>query len=751
MIPQTPESFPAAPRVVAAPPDATEAGLSDLFVTLRKRKWIIFAMALVGFLYGLYTFRTQPHVFVASGTIEIHSGSSNAFRVNAEGGSSIGSSDASSAIPTQLAILKSDSLLLSVARDLDLANNPYFMGSKGPTHLSIDEPAVRQRVIGALNSDLNPVTVPKTDIIRISCTTLNPKLSADIINKLVIDYIHRSMQTRFDATKRASDFLSGQLSDLKAQVEDSQSKVIDLGKRIGVLGFDPSHNQITTNLDTLTKAVGEAEVERILAESRYKVLSNMDPTALDNSVDAGGKSSTGQSAIAGLRGQRDAVKVQMAQLATRYGPKYPQMQGLEAEDQALGKQIEEEERRLLTQAKQDYVATDTAENQVRGALEAEKTNAYKLRDDLVDYTLEQREYESSRTLYDSLVERLRTAGIQAGLESTEIDIVDPAVPPVGPTLKSRSNMLTIDVTTMLVLGIILAFILENLDTGIQSVTELETITGLPSLALIPRARRPTDSASLSVAQRNITTLASPKSQFAESFRALRTSLLLSTPGGEPKVILLTSGTPSEGKTTAAINLATVLAQRGVRVLLIDTDLRRPTIHHRFGLNGKIGLTSVLAGGSTLSEAIQSFPEIPNLDILVSGPIPPFPTEMLSSDAMHRLVEEVRGTYTHVVMDSPPLLSVTDSVVLASGADAVIMVVRHGKSTKHTVRRSHELLSRAGAHTIGIVFNAVDVNSPEYYAYYGYSGYSGYTSAGGDSPTWDTEESRADANKEDSSR
>jgi succinoglycan biosynthesis transport protein ExoP len=182
----------------------------------------------------------------------------------------------------------------------------------------------------------------------------------------------------------------------------------------------------------------------------------------------------------------------------------------------------------------------------------------------------------------------------------------------------------------------------------------------------------------------------------------------------------------------------VLAQRNVRVLLIDADLRRPTVHHRFGLNGKVGLTSVLTGSLTLEEAIQRVPEIPMLDILVSGPVPPFPTEMLGSQTMHDLIERCRGIYTHIVMDSPPLLSVTDSVVLAREADAVVMIVRHGKSSKHVLRRGRDLLLRSGSKVTGIVLNAVDLSSPEYYAYYGYYGYTAYSAAGVDSAGWEAQ-------------
>jgi len=287
----------------------------------------------------------------------------------------------------------------------------------------------------------------------------------------------------------------------------------------------------------------------------------------------------------------------------------------------------------------------------------------------------------------------------------------------------------------LVAGLGLAFLLESLDTGLRSIAEIESVTELPSLAIVPRSKRatPEQLATMTTVERNINVLTQPKSQFTESFRSLRTALLLSTTGHEPKRILCTSATPSEGKTTIASNLAVILAQRGTRVLLIDADLRRPNIHHRFGLNGKLGLSTVLSGQTTLEESVQSVAEVPGLDILASGPVPPFPTEMLSSQTMIDLLGAADKLYTYVVMDSPPILSVTDGVLLSRQVDAVILVVRHGKSSKHIVRRGRDLLMRSGAPMAGIVLNAVDLNAPEYYGYYGYSGYS-YSSL--DPAGWD---------------
>ncbi len=708
--------------------------LSDSILTLRKRKWLILIAGALGFSYGYYKAATQPRLYQAYGSIEIRSDANSEYR-----GSAAPLEDDTYDIPTQTAILKSDNLLLAVARDLDLPNNPDFTGARGPTrHVSLDDLSVRQNVLNELQGDVTVTPITKTDIVRIACKTLSPQLSADIVNKLVKEYKQRSFQSRYQATQDVSDWLRGQLGDLKQQVEGSQAQMLDLGKRLGVLGLDASHNEISTSIDDLTRAAGTAEVSRIFAESRYRVLAGMDPNALDASIGAIAGNSVNNQVLSQLRGQRESLVSQLAGIDVSAGPNLPREKALRAQISTLDQQIAQEQNRLLLQAKEDLTAARANETQTRGALEAAKTNAYQLRDELVEYTIRQREFESNRTLYEGLLQRLNTAGVQAGLESQEIDVVDNAVPPIGPSLEPRGSILLVNTIVALGLAIILAFVLESLDTSLSSVAEIESVSGLPSLALIPKARRSGDIASQTPAQRNLIVLTNPKSQFAEAFRALRTSLLLSVAGREPQVILLTSATPSEGKTTASLNLAAVLAQRDVRVLLIDADLRRPTVHHRFGLNGKIGLTSVLTGSVRLQDAVQTVADLPSLDVLSSGPIPPFPTEMLSSDTMRRLLQEARGMYTHIVMDSPPLLSVTDSVVLARESDTVVLIVRHGKSTKHAVRRARDLLLRSGGRLSGIALNAVDLTSPEYYSYYGYSGYSGYASAGVDSSAWESQ-------------
>jgi capsular exopolysaccharide synthesis family protein len=691
----------------------------------------------VGILIGLYQSFTQPRMYEAFGRIQVRSGSTNEYKLSSGGMGGFG--DEQRKLTTEVAVLTSDTLLISVARDLNLANDTIFLQSKiqGPRR-SLDDAGVRMQVLGTLKHNLAVTLVPKTDLIQIKYGSLNAQLSEDIVNKLIEDYVQRTFETRFQSTQRVSRWLSGQLDDLKHQVEVSQNQMLELQKKVGFVAFDATHNEIATSLDDLSKADGTAKLARILAESRYRQLAAMNPDAMGSSLEVG--TTVGQTIGVGLpalRSQLATAREQAAQLATSLGPNHPQVKAANAQLQQMQLEVETEEKRLLEQSKQAYLMAKANEDQTRAALDEQKASAYKLQDDMVAYTLQQRNYETNRSLYEELTKRLETAGIQAGLESLEIDVVDRAMLPAYATMTPRSTIISAYTVVGLVIGIMLAFILESLDTGLRSIAEIEGITELPSLAIVPRAKRstPEQLAAMTTVERNVSVLMQPKSQFTEAFRSLRTALMLSLVGREPKFILFTSATPSEGKTTTASNLAVILSQRGTRVLLIDADLRRPNVHHRFGLNGKLGLSTVLSGQTKLIQSVQQVREVPGLDILASGPVPPFPTEMLSSEAMSDVLREAGEIYTHVIIDSPPVLSVTDGVLLSRQVDAVVLVVRHAKSSKHIVRRGRDLLVRSGAPLVGIVLNAVDLNAPEYYGYYGYTGYS-YSSI--DPAGWDAQ-------------
>jgi capsular exopolysaccharide synthesis family protein len=720
-----------------AGPGDGESTLAEALATLRKRLWVLIVAAVLGLSYGTYKAYTQPKIYEAWSTIQVHNGAAAEYKLNAVDDYN---GDSQTKMNTEVAILTSEALMYTVASEMDLANNPDFSGPPGPVRRSIDDPAVRASVVGRLQTNLHVALIPRTELIRIGYSSLSPKLSAEIVRSVVRDYIQRSFETPVESTKRVSEWLTLQLDQLKTKVEQSQSRMMELQRRLGALGYDSTHNQLSASLEGLLEAEGTAKIARINAESRYQMVAHMDEDTIGGSIET--TPGTAPAELTALRAQIAAAKANYAQLAAGgpgggLGPNLPQMKALQAQIDEQTRELKAEQSRMLLQSKEAYLATKAAEEKTEQELDAKREEAYRQGDDLVQYTLLQREFEQDRSLYDGLEQRLRTAELQAGLDAAEVDVIDAALPPVDPTLQPPMSIILTNAALFLLVGVVLAFLLESLDTRLHNIGEIEAAMELPSLAIIPRSK-PSGAdrvEAMSAAQRNINVLTQPKSQFTEAFRALRTSLLLATAGQPPKLILFTSATPSEGKTTIASNLACVLAQGDNRVLLIDADLRRPNVHHRFGLLGKLGLVSVLAGTATFEETVQHVPEVPNLDILPSGPVPPWPTEMLSSEAMRSLLERLGGMYAHIVIDSPPILSVTDGVILARVVDAVVLVIRHGKSSKHIVQRARDLLLRAGAPIAGLVLNAVDLNSPDYYGYYGYSGYS-YGSA--DAETWETQ-------------
>ena len=388
----------------------------------------------------------------------------------------------------------------------------------------------------------------------------------------------------------------------------------------------------------------------------------------------------------------------------------PGSQQLNNQLKEIDHQLQLETNKAVDHLKQQYLAALQRETMLRGAFDKQKQEANKLNESAIEYSILKRDLDSNRTLYEGLLEKLKEAGVTAGLRSNNFRIINAARVPSAPSEPNIPRNLSFALVLGIISGVGLAFVLENMDNTVRTPEQAQLISGLPSLGMIPlgsksgRQGAAGKRLALTAAKEVVETVTQirPQSQMAESYRALRTSLLLSNLGAPPKVIMVTSARPQEGKTTTSINTAIVLAQKGVRVLLVDADLRRPSVHKTLGMGPRSGLSNVLTGSATVQQTITTSPILPNLFIMPAGTPPPNPAELLASSNMRDLIMELRQQFDHIVIDTPPTLSVTDAVVLSPRADAAILVIRSGQTTKQALRRARDILMQVNAHVAGVL-------------------------------------------------
>jgi succinoglycan biosynthesis transport protein ExoP len=724
----TPGSYPGAPT--------QDSLLREYARVLIKRKWIVItSLTLVLAVVTISTLRSIP-IYEAVGSIAINKMDPVAFSLK-DSSNSVDYYDPTD-LDTEVRILKSDLLALQVIRQLNLDRRPEFGGKPqiSPAELTRDalqsESTRTSAVLANFKSSLQVSLVPNTRIIEVRFRSPDKDLAARAVNTLASTYVEQNFKTRFESTMQASDWLSKQLVDLQIKVESSQEKLVRYQKEHEILGIDEKQNITTAKLDELNRELTSAESARMEKESIYHLVQTGDPDSIAAAATSDGAakgSSANSTLLEKLREQEADLKIQVAQLSTQFGPSYPKLAQISSQLKEVEIEIQAEMRKVAARLRGDYVASSQRESMLRTALEKQKQEANKLNESSIEYSLLKRDVESNRTLYEGLLERLKEAGVTAGLRSNNFRIVDVArIPtsPAGPNLpKNLGFALALGLST----GIGLAFLLEGMDNTVRTPEQAQIISALPSLGMIPlgsrRSKEIGGSQKLSLASSKeaveLVTQSRPRSQMAESYRALRTSLLLTFVGGPPKVILITSALPEEGKTTTSVNSAIVLAQKGTRILLIDADLRRPSIHKTLGMGPKIGLSNVLTGNVTLEQAIIPSTVLPNLFILPAGTPPPNPAELLASARMKSVLDELREQYDHIVIDTPPTLSVTDAVVLSTSADAVVLVIRSGQTTKPALRRARDILIQVNARVCGVLLNAVDLNSAEYYYHYEYQG------------------------------
>src|SRR5882762_6893283 len=617
---------------------AHESALRDYLRVLDKRKWVVISCVLIiPALVGIASLRMTKQ-YDAVGRIAINKIDSAAFSVRDTAAPSdyFDPTD----MDTEVRILQSDILALEVIRQLNLdkrssvaatAASPQGHGVITTDPLTADSSRVTS-MLGAFRSGLHIVVIPNTRIIEIHYTSPDKNLAAAIVNTLAMTYKEANYKTKFESTMQASDWLSKQLVDLQIKVETSQEKLVRYQKEHEILGTDEKQNIITSKLEELNKELTLAEGDRMQKEAAYRQVQSGDPAAAAAAAIAGTGGSSG-SQLDHLRGQQADLRIKVAEASTQFGPSYPKVAELNNQLKQLDTEIQNETTKVVGGIRDQYEVALQHEKLLAADFEEQKRQANKLNESAIEYSMLKRDLDTSRQLYEGLLEKMKEAGINAGLRSNSFRIVDSARVPTAPSEPNIPRNLSFAFALALTTGVGLAFLLESLDNTVRTTEQAQNISQLPSLGLIPMGSRSESNKSarrLAIAPSReaveLITQVKPQSQMAEAYRALRTSLLLSSLGAPPKIILVTSALPQEGKTTTSINTAIVLAQKGVRVLLIDADLRRPSVHKTLGMGPRSGLSNVLTGSITLEHAITRSPILSNLFVLPAGTPPPNPAE-----------------------------------------------------------------------------------------------------------------------------
>lgn len=742
--------------------DGSYAVQSVLRVLSRRRRWIAGSIVLCLVVAVVATLFMKP-VYEATATIELNKESAGSLDMglrdtghaqNASG------EDLGTDLETETAILESDSLALSVIRQLNLsAQATSSKGSPAAEARAEDSPEARAGLLDVFRRRLKVKPVRGTRLIQVTYEGHDPQQAAQVANTLIESYKRQYLQSHYDATSEASEWLTRQLSELKTNVESSEKKLTDFEKDSGILnlpsvamaadspGGGEVHSVVLEKLDTLNTELTEAEANAIEKESIYRLAltgnygaitefgANRRPAGAGIASAAQGTSAT---ELEQLQGKQNDLKVELAQQAQIYGANNRHLKELQLQESVVDGQIREEMQRIVERAAGDFQIAKRTEQGLRQRFDRQEMEASKLNEKAVQFAVLSQEAGSRKKLYEDLYTRLQEANVSAGIKATNITIVDPARAQFNPTRPRRLFNLEVGLLMGLFSGLTLAFVADGIDRTVVNPLEVEEITGLRVLGVIPtfgakrggygvraaegliqaraQAGRPD-----AVVMEPIWMLNHPESVAAEAFRTVRTAVLLSRAGAAPKVILVTSCIPGEGKSTLTANLAVSFAQHGKKVLIVEADMRRPSMGHVMRIPNQVGLSTVLAGASKLEETILHGIHVPTLDVLPSGPRPPMPSEILGSGPFDRLLETLRALYDIILIDSPPALLLTDAVSISRKTDATIWVARSGVVTRPYLARAAQLIERSRMPAIGFVLNRMDKDADPYGYGYGFGG------------------------------
>ncbi len=706
-----------------------EPHLYDYLLILRKHQWLILSFMLaVVTIVSIATFRMQP-VYVATTRIEL--GRENANILPFQGTDSYDYMlDLENYIETQSKILTSETLALQTIRTGVLSGQTQFANVDSSSEALATGSLANQKrppELGAFLGSLSVRRVPNSRLMDISFEATNPELAAQIVNAHIRNFIDQNRRSHYDATTAATTWLTDQLDELKVKVKNSEDARLDYERKNQIWEVDDKQNMTTQRLSEISRQLIEAQGERMKKQSLFEFAKQGDADLVPQIRDSAG--------VQELLHRRGELNAQYTEAINQYGPNFPKVQRLQSQLKEVDQNLEREKRAVVARLGSEYHESQQREELLVRTLDQQKSEANLMSERMVQYNILKRDAEADKALYDGLLTKLKEAGISAALQSSNIRVVDPAMIPSFPSRPAKARNVALAFIVGLVGGIGLAILREYMDNTVKTPDDVETLARLPSLAVVPafddtngdgRRRKTLSDALGNGHARHVELVAQhlPKSQMSEAFRALRTALLLSQAGRPPQVILVTSALPREGKTTAAANLAVTLAQLGDRTLLIDADLRKPGVGRLLNMNGGkyAGLSSYLAGVSSLELVTVQHPAIPNLSAIPTGPLPPNPADLLSSHKLADALAELRTKFKFIVIDTPPVMAATDAVILSVQADGVLLVVRSGETPKEAFTRTRDLLVSVKCRLLGVVLNAVNSSAPDYYYSYRYYPY-----------------------------
>ena len=703
-----------------AEPVLQDVHLSDYVRILYKRRWAAAAVFVVVLLaVVVYAFTATP-IYEARTRLLIETDEQNIVAFKAVVDETQAKADY---YQTQYNILQSRALARKTVNDLDLWSSPMLRiddedslltlngivatlrGSTGQpaARPAADEAVVQSRVVDEFLDNLVISPIRNSRLVDVKFRAPDPVLASNIANAIARNYIEQNLEYRSTASKDAGDWLSDRLAEEKRNVEAAESALQQYREKNDAISPEDRQNIVVQRLADLNAAVTRAKTERLQKEATYRQLSASadDPAAVTTFP-----AILANTFIQQQKTELAALQRQKAQMAERLGDRHPEMVKVQSAILHAEGQIQIEIAKIVAAVRNEYEAARAQEESVAAALAGQKTEALAMNRKAIEYSVLERDVDSSKQVYNSLLQRAKETSVSGELKSSNIRIVDRAERPDQPVSPRAFFSLLLALIGGTVLACGTAFFVEYLDSRIKSPEEVEAYLGLPSIGMVPALGK-------SWKDSNPLINNGVPPNFAEAFRALRTNVLFSAANPGCRAIAVTSTGPGEGKTMVASNLAIGFAAAGQRVLLLDADMRRPRIHDVLGTAQEPGLSNALVGDATAKDAIRRT-DVPGLCVLAAGRVPPNPAELLGSRAFKELVASLRGHFDWIVIDTPPVMAVTDPNIVASLTEGVVFVIGAEMTSYKLARRAIEQLERSRASFAGAVLNNVQIQRHAYY-------------------------------------